>query len=60
MEEIVEAVTALFRNFFKREEDRIEKLPQSGSDRIYFRIYEVNLSLFMMLILICKFSFFKQ
>jgi len=40
MEEIVAAVSRLFEAFKHAKEDRIEKLPQSGSDRIYFRIYE--------------------
>ncbi len=39
MEEIVAAVSRLFKSFSGVAEDRIEKLPQSGSDRIYFRIY---------------------
>ena len=39
MEEIVAAVSRLFRAFSGVAEERIEKLPQSGSDRIYFRIY---------------------
>ncbi|HEX8277331.1 MAG TPA: phosphotransferase, partial [Segetibacter sp.] len=39
MEEIVAAVARLFEAFSDVKEDRIEKLPQSGSDRIYFRIY---------------------
>ncbi|WP_018616034.1 RapZ C-terminal domain-containing protein [Segetibacter koreensis] len=39
MEEIVAEVKALFFAFKQANEDRIEKLPQSGSDRIYFRIY---------------------
>ncbi|HEX8358433.1 MAG TPA: RNase adapter RapZ [Segetibacter sp.] len=39
MEEIVAAVARLFSTFANVDEDRIEKLPQSGSDRIYFRIY---------------------
>jgi aminoglycoside/choline kinase family phosphotransferase len=39
MEEIVAAVSRLFEAFNGVKEDRIEKLPQSGSDRIYFRIY---------------------
>ncbi|HEX8461750.1 MAG TPA: hypothetical protein VF623_09980, partial [Segetibacter sp.] len=39
MEEIVAAVSELFVTFNHTKEDRIEKLPQSGSDRIYFRIY---------------------
>lgn len=39
MEEIVAEVRRLFFVFKQRKEDRIEKLPQSGIDRIYFRIY---------------------
>jgi len=39
MEEIVSAVSGLFVSFKGAEADRIEKLPQSGSDRIYFRLY---------------------
>jgi aminoglycoside/choline kinase family phosphotransferase len=39
MEEIVAAISELFVAFKQIKEDRIEKLPQSGSDRIYFRIY---------------------
>lgn len=39
MEEIVAAVSRLFETFRHSKEDRIEKLPQSGSDRIYFRMY---------------------
>jgi aminoglycoside/choline kinase family phosphotransferase len=39
MEEVVAAISSLFEAFKKAKEDRIEKLPQSGSDRIYFRIY---------------------
>ena len=39
MEEIVSAVSDLFLSFKGAEADRIEKLPQSGSDRIYFRLY---------------------
>ncbi|MCW3113975.1 MAG: putative phosphotransferase related to Ser/Thr protein kinase [Segetibacter sp.] len=39
MEEVVAAISELFEAFYKAKEDRIEKLPQSGSDRIYFRIY---------------------
>ncbi len=39
MEEIVEAIKKLFKGFTNANADRIEKLPQSGGDRIYFRIY---------------------
>ncbi|TDH23282.1 hypothetical protein EXU57_17565 [Segetibacter sp. 3557_3] len=40
MEEIVAAIGRLFEEHFGVAADRIEKLPQSGSDRIYFRVYE--------------------
>lgn len=39
MEEIVAAIEQLFVIFFNIPPTRIEKLPQSGSDRIYFRLY---------------------
>ncbi|MEX6686101.1 RNase adapter RapZ [Danxiaibacter flavus] len=39
MEQIVKGLENLFFSFSKQQADRIEKLPQSGSDRIYFRIY---------------------
>lgn len=39
MERIVLAVAELFETYSHVKHDRIEKLPQSGSDRIYFRIY---------------------
>jgi aminoglycoside/choline kinase family phosphotransferase len=39
MEAVIEAIGQLFTAVFKKKADRIEKLPQSGSDRIYFRIY---------------------
>lgn len=39
MEEIAAAVSRLFEAFKHAKADRVEKLPQSGSDRIYFRIY---------------------
>ena len=42
MEEIVVAIGRLFETFKKSTNYRIEKLPQSGSDRIYFRIYAGN------------------
>src|SRR4051812_43934247 len=42
MEEIVAAISSLFEAFKNAKEDRIEKLPQSGSDRVYFRIYAGN------------------
>jgi len=39
MEDVVAAIGRLFEDYKKAKADRIEKLPQSGSDRIYFRIY---------------------
>lgn len=39
MEQAVEGVSSLFKSFKGAAADRIEKLPQSGSDRIYFRVY---------------------
>ncbi|RXK81855.1 RapZ C-terminal domain-containing protein [Filimonas effusa] len=39
MEQVVAAIGELFQSFSEKPADRIEKLPQSGSDRIYFRIY---------------------
>jgi aminoglycoside/choline kinase family phosphotransferase len=42
MEDIVAAIGDLYKGYKKNSADRIEKLPQSGSDRIYFRIYADN------------------
>ena len=39
METIVQGIASLFESWKKQPPTRIEKLPQSGSDRIYFRIY---------------------
>lgn len=39
METIVQGIAILFESWKKEKPTRIEKLPQSGSDRIYFRIY---------------------
>ena len=39
METVIEAIGRLFLSIQDSKPDRIEKLPQSGSDRIYFRIY---------------------
>lgn len=39
MEAVIEAISHLFQSIGHPVPDRIEKLPQSGSDRIYFRIY---------------------
>jgi aminoglycoside/choline kinase family phosphotransferase len=42
MEAAVEGIALLFETYKGKAADRIEKLPQSGSDRIYFRIYSGN------------------
>jgi hypothetical protein len=42
MEAAIEAIGELFASIKGVRPDRIEKLPQSGSDRIYFRIYSGN------------------
>ncbi len=42
MEAVIEAIGKLFESIGNPKADRIEKLPQSGSDRIYFRIYLDN------------------
>ncbi|MBY0482722.1 MAG: phosphotransferase [Chitinophagaceae bacterium] len=39
MQDVIAAIEALFVEFKKTPSDRIEKLPQSGGDRKYFRIY---------------------
>ncbi len=39
MEKILEAIEAIFLKWKSQAADRIEMLPQSGSDRIYFRIF---------------------
>lgn len=39
MEQVLDAIRVLFQSFSKEHITRIEKLPRSGSDRIYFRIY---------------------
>ncbi len=39
MNNVTENIQQLFFNYKNDNPDRIEKLPQSGSDRIYFRIY---------------------
>jgi aminoglycoside/choline kinase family phosphotransferase len=39
MESIIEGIKHLFENCIGKQADRLEKLPQSGSDRVYFRIY---------------------
>lgn len=44
MEAIVDAIGKLFEESIGSTANRIEKLPQSGSDRIYFRIYGENTS----------------
>jgi len=42
MEQIVQSLSDLFFQFKNKQADRIEKLPQSGSDRTYFRLYLAN------------------
>ncbi|MEK7199224.1 MAG: phosphotransferase, partial [Bacteroidota bacterium] len=42
MEVVTEAIGKLYASTGRPKYDRIEKLPQSGSDRIYFRIYSGN------------------
>ncbi len=39
METIITGVERLFASWKQQPADRIEKLPQSGSDRVYFRVY---------------------
>jgi len=39
MEAIISAIDQLFTKLLQQKAERIEKIPQSGSDRIYFRIY---------------------
>lgn len=39
MEAAIQGIGELFSSIQQRSADRIEKLPQSGSDRIYFRLY---------------------
>jgi aminoglycoside/choline kinase family phosphotransferase len=42
MDAIIEALGKLFVTIFGSSVDKIEKLPQSGSDRVYFRIFAAN------------------
>jgi aminoglycoside/choline kinase family phosphotransferase len=44
MDKIIAAVSALFQSYSSGSAERIEKLPQSGSDRIYFRVYAAGKS----------------
>ncbi len=39
MEAVINGIDQLFQSYAQKKADRIEKLPQSGSDRVYFRIY---------------------
>lgn len=39
MEAVIQGISELFSSLKFNQPDRIEKLPQSGSDRIYFRLY---------------------
>ncbi|WP_447641805.1 MULTISPECIES: RapZ C-terminal domain-containing protein [Chitinophagaceae] len=38
--DITDQIEALYEQFASRKAERVEKLPQSGSSRIYFRIYD--------------------
>lgn len=42
MDVIIDAIGKLYQSYTNEAAARIEKLPQSGSDRIYFRIYASN------------------
>jgi len=42
MNMIIDKIQALFISFKKEKPDRIDQLPRSGSDRIYFRIFYSN------------------
>lgn len=42
MDQILADIEILFTEYFKEDVERIEKIPQSGSDRIYFRVYSKN------------------
>lgn len=42
MEAVINGIDQLFQSYAQKKADRIEKLPQSGSDRVYFRIYAGN------------------
>lgn len=39
MQNVIAAIEALFIEYKKAPAERIEKLPQSGSDRVYYRVY---------------------
>lgn len=47
MDAIVDAISQLYQSYTNEAAARIEKLPQSGSDRIYFRIYASNNNTFI-------------
>ncbi|OIR12202.1 glmZ(sRNA)-inactivating NTPase [mine drainage metagenome] len=42
MDNVIRNIGELFQTFKNHQPERIEKIPQSGSDRIYFRIYANN------------------
>ncbi len=42
MDNVIRNIGELFQTFKNHQPKRIEKIPQSGSDRIYFRIYTNN------------------
>jgi len=39
MQQVTDEIKALFTTIQNTEADRVEKLPQSGSDRVYYRVY---------------------
>lgn len=47
MDVIIDAIGKLYQSYTNEAAIRIEKLPQSGSDRIYFRIYASNNNTFI-------------
>lgn len=42
MEAVIQGIHTLFSSLKNQTAERIEKLPQSGSDRVYFRIYTAD------------------
>lgn len=42
MEAVIQGIHTLFSSLKNQTAERIEKLPQSGSDRVYFRIYTTH------------------
>ncbi|MEI2707732.1 MAG: hypothetical protein V9E96_01790 [Chitinophagaceae bacterium] len=54
MDLIIKGISALFLQWKKDVADQIEKLPQSGSDRIYFRIFNSQRNLYSYLQFECS------